>query len=90
MARLKELTRVQTTRGGNYILSTSVTGDWIVTLPPRLKAYQHELEALLGKVFPLKPLAIQNLPLAQQMTMNWCLYKCRQEGISLDENLRDF
>ena len=59
---------------------------WVVSLPPRLKVYQGELEDLLGKVFAGRQRRPENFPLAQQLSLNWCMSKCRQVGISMDES----
>jgi hypothetical protein len=48
---------------------------WEFNLPADLRAYQGELELLLGKVFSGRPQSSHNIELAQQMTMNWCMSK---------------
>jgi hypothetical protein len=67
------------------ILAPSHSGGWDLKLPPGLESYRSELEALLGKVFEGKGRSGANLELAQQMTLNWCMSKCRKLGIGLDE-----
>lgn len=67
------------------ILSPSDSGGWILRLPPSLKVHQSELEQLLGKVFSGRPSSNENLALAQQMSLNWCVSKCKQSGRSLDD-----
>ena len=69
------------------ILSQGNTGAWVLNLPPRLRAYQSELESLLGRVFRGKE-STENLELAQQMTLNWCVSKCRKIGLTLDESFQ--
>lgn len=70
------------------ILSQAGGGGWIVSLPPDLKVYQDELEALLGRVFSGNNQRLpENFALAQQMSLNWCMSKCREVGISFEESL---
>lgn len=71
------------------ILSPNGAGAWVLSLPPNLRMYQGELEALLGKVFSNSPMLPENLALAQQMSLNWCQSKCRQVGITFEENWTD-
>lgn len=66
------------------ILSIS-EGNWVLRLPPPLIQHQPELERLLTKVFSGRN--EENLALAQQMSLNWCVAKCRQSGLTLDECL---
>jgi hypothetical protein len=91
MTRVKELIRGQDARdlGSSLgILSQSGCGSWVICLPPDLRAYQGELEALLGRVFAGNgQLLSDNFDLAQQMSLNWCMSKCRQVGISFEESL---
>ena len=70
------------------ILSQADNGGWILDLPPSLQPHQPELEQMLGKVFTGRPSNTENLALAQQMSINWCLSKCRQNGWSFDDQLR--
>lgn len=73
----------------SYFLDIVANGGsdaWVLNLPPRLKAYQSEIESLLGRVFSGLPKSTDNLELAQQMTMNWCISKCRKIGINFDES----
>jgi hypothetical protein len=85
MARSPELTQVKP-QNDQDILSASGSGVWVVNLPPNLRAYQEELETLLCKVFAEKQFRQENLDLAQQMSLNWCLWKCREVGISFEES----
>lgn len=85
MARLPELTKVKPSNNED-ILSANGAGTWVVNLPPNLQAYQAELEAMLSKVFAEKQFRQENLHLAQQMSLNWCLWKCREVGISFEDN----
>lgn len=66
------------------ILSIS-EGNWVLRLPPSLIQHQPELERLLTKVFSGR--TEENLALAQQMSLNWCVAKCKQSGLTLDECL---
>ncbi len=68
------------------IVAPGGSESWVLNLPPDLRAYQGELELLLGKVFSGRPHNGHNLELAQQMTMNWCISKCRKIGIQFDES----
>jgi len=68
------------------VLSENNAGNWVVSLPPKLKIYQPELEALLGKVFSGRSRLPENFPLAQQLSLNWYMSKCRQVGISFEES----
>ncbi|HNB21419.1 MAG TPA: hypothetical protein PKZ32_03335 [Candidatus Melainabacteria bacterium] len=69
------------------ILTQSGGSQWTLSLPPQLKAHQHELESLLTKVFRGR-CSPENLPLAQQLALNWCMSKCRQAGLSFDDCIR--
>ena len=71
------------------ILTQNASGSWVLCLPSRLKPYQDELELLLGRAFAGRPRCQENLELAQQLTLNWCISKCRKQGISLEECLSD-
>jgi hypothetical protein len=82
MARIKELSRYQ---DASEILSTTGSG-WELSLPPNLQMYQGELEELLGKVFSQRPMIPENLALAQQMSLNWCQSKCREVGITFEDD----
>lgn len=68
------------------ILAKDASETWVLHLPPGLKAHQSELESLLSKVFAGRPRSPENLELAQQLTLNWCLSKCRKMGIPLEES----
>ncbi len=67
------------------VISENGTGGYQVSLPPALSIYTEELERLLVKVFAGRPLRAENLELARQMSINWCLSKCREAGIKLEE-----
>lgn len=69
------------------ILTQNSSGNWVLALPPRLKGYQDELELLLGRAFSGRPRCPENLELAQQLTLNWLISKCRKQGISVEEAL---
>jgi hypothetical protein len=51
---------------------------WEVCLPSSLRKHQGELEDLLRRVFGDRPASNENLALAQQLAMNWCFSKRRQ------------
>ena len=89
MSTIKEMVRNQSTNDSHYnlgILSQHPTGSWVLSLPPDLKVYQGELEDLLGRVFTSSRFFPENFALAQQMSLNWCMSKCREVGISFDES----
>lgn len=69
------------------LLSVSDSGSFVLKLPPNLQTYQPELEGLLGKVFSGRPTSAGNLALAKQMSINWCVSKCKQTGMSVDKCL---
>lgn len=69
------------------ILTQSGGSQWTLSLPQQLKSHQHELESLLNKVFRGR-CSPENLSLAQQLALNWCMSKCRQDGLSFDECIR--
>jgi hypothetical protein len=71
------------------ILSQNSSGNWVLNLPARLKPYQDELELLLGRAFTGRPRCQENLELAQQLTLNWCISKCRKQGITLEACLSE-
>lgn len=71
------------------ILTQNSSGAWLLCLPQRLREYQDELELLLGRAFSGRPRCNENLELAQQLTLNWCISKCRKLGISFEECLKD-
>lgn len=71
------------------ILTQNSSGNWVLCLPNRLKPYQDELELLLGRAFAGRPRCQENLELAQQLTLNWCISKCRKQGMTLEECLSD-
>ena len=69
------------------IVSVSESGNWELCIPTGLKDHQAELERLLGKVFGNRPRSSDNLDLAKQMTINWCVSKARQTGLPLEDCL---
>ncbi len=73
--------------GLHRLLSVSESGGFVLSLPANLQDYQGELEGLLGKVFSGRPTSPGNLALAKQMSINWCVSKCKQTGISVDRVL---
>jgi hypothetical protein len=50
-----------------------------------LKDHQNELELLLSKVFRGKVNSPDSLALARQMSINWCVLKCKQTGQSVEQ-----
>lgn len=66
------------------IVSQDKDGNYVVTLPPALKDYQEELESLLEKVFSGRTTSSDNLDLARQMSLNWCMAKCREIDLSYE------
>ena len=71
------------------VVSQGNSGAWVLKLPPRLQAYQTEVESLLGRVFSERQQSDENLELAKQMTINWCASKCRKMGIALEDSYRE-
>ena len=68
------------------ILYQDDTG-WKLRLPSKLRSHQVELEQLLDKVFANRNSA-ENFALAQQLAVNWCFSKCRQNGIAVEDCLQ--
>ncbi|MBZ0189186.1 MAG: hypothetical protein K8F91_23280 [Candidatus Obscuribacterales bacterium] len=60
------------------IVGMSESGDWNLNLPVELSAYEGELLSILGKVFVSCPQSLDDLALAEQLSLNWCTAKCRQ------------
>jgi hypothetical protein len=60
---------------------------WKLRLPEELRAHQSELEQLLDKVFANRGHSAENFALAQQLAVNWCFSKCRQNGIAVEDCL---
>lgn len=90
MSALKQATLAygaEPTHFVNIVAPGNSTDSWILNLPPRLRSYQGEIEALLGKVFSGRPRSADNIELAQQMTLNWCISKCRKIGVAWDDSL---
>jgi hypothetical protein len=71
---------LQSTGHAMEILSVGNTGQWQLNLPEPLRGQQSELENLLGHVFGATH-SEENLELAQQMTINWCISKFRKMGV---------
>ena len=69
------------------IVSVSDSGSWILSLPPDLREHQPELERLLMKVFNNLPKSLDNVALAKQMSINWCVSKCKQSGLRFEDCL---
>lgn len=67
------------------VLTIGSSGTWVLSLPPRLRDSQDELELLLARVFSGRLRSQENLELAQQLTLNWCLSECRKAGISIED-----
>lgn len=77
--------RCQSQSGIETMLKLSDNGQFLLSLPPLLKDHQGELEFLLGKVFRNKVNSPDSLALARQMSINWCLSKCKQTGQSVEQ-----
>lgn len=58
--------------------------DGMYQLPAQLQVYEGELELLMAKVFRGRTRGPENIDLARQMYLNWCLSKSRQLGIAFD------
>lgn len=58
--------------------------DSMYQMPVQLRMHEDELELLLAKVFRGRPRGPENIDLARQMYLNWCLSKSRQLGITFD------
>ena len=71
------------------ILTQNSAGSWVLSLPARMKDSQPELEKLLARAFTGRPRCQQNLELAQQLTLNWCVSKCKKQGVSVEEFFRE-
>jgi len=71
------------------ILSFSDAGSWILALPPKLKPHQGELESMLGKVFSGRRSSPDNLALAQQLSLNWCMSKAKSNGMTFEDCFRE-
>jgi hypothetical protein len=71
------------------ILSFSDAGSWILALPPKLRPHQPELESMLGKVFSGRRSSPDNLALAQQLSLNWCMSKAKLQGMSFEDCFRE-
>jgi len=78
-----------TSEGIEQLLSVAENGNFVLSLPPTLRDYQQELERLLGKCFSGRATSADNLALARQMSINWCLSKCKQTGQSVDQCLSE-
>lgn len=66
------------------IVTLTEGGTWSLSLPPALHSYQAELESMLERVFRNR-YNQENLALAQQLSLNWCMSKCKQAGMSFEE-----
>lgn len=60
------------------IVGMSESGDWNLNLPVELSAYESELLSILGKVFVSCPQSPDDLALAEQLSLNWCIAKCKK------------
>jgi hypothetical protein len=67
------------------ILSFSESGKWVLALPPRLRPHQPELESMLGRVFSGRRSSPDNLALAQQLSLNWCMSKAKLHGLTFED-----
>ncbi len=58
--------------------------DGMYQMPAQLRSHEGELEVLMAKVFTGRSRGPENIDLARQMYLNWCLSKSRQLGITFD------
>jgi len=58
--------------------------DGIYQLPACLREHEGELQLLMAKVFRGRSRGPENIDLARQMYLNWCLSKSNQLGITFD------
>ncbi len=72
------------------IVYVSESGTWKVSMPASLTAHKSELEHLINKVFANRLDSEDNIALAKQMSINWCVSKCKQVGLPPDECLEVF
>ncbi|MBX9693556.1 MAG: hypothetical protein K2Z81_14300 [Cyanobacteria bacterium] len=72
------------------IVSVSESGAWTVSMPAPLDAHKSELEHLINKVFANRLQSEDNIALAKQMSLNWCVSKCKQVGLPPDECIQVF
>jgi len=77
----------QVDQGLSELITIADDGSFMVSLPSNLQAYKDELERLIGKVFNGRPSSRDNLALARQMSLNWCVSKCKQTGMEVDQCL---
>lgn len=77
----------QADQGLSELITIADDGSFMVSLPSNLQAYKDELERLIGKVFNGRPSSRDNLALARQMSLNWCVSKCKQTGMEVDQCL---
>jgi hypothetical protein len=64
-------------------------GAWVLALPPKLRPDQPELESMLGQVFSGRRSSPDNLALAQQLSLNWCMSKAKSRGMSFEDCFRE-
>ena len=72
----------------NEIVSVD-NGSWVLSVPVSLHAHKSELESLINKVFANRPQSPDNVALAKQLSLNWCVSKCKQVGLPPEETLGD-
>ena len=64
------------------IISISDKGCMVLSLPNFLQGEKLELEQMLNKVFVNRIDTPDNLALAEQLSINWCVSKARKTGLT--------
>ncbi|MCA9805860.1 MAG: hypothetical protein KC777_28020 [Cyanobacteria bacterium HKST-UBA02] len=76
--KINPVHRVQPLEHEVDIVSRSHTGDWAMALPEVLQPFEDELLVILGKVFASCPQNSEDMALAKQLSLNWCIAKCKK------------
>ena len=87
MTPVAELNKPQICQEGRFwlqLLANNGGTGGTYCLPDQLREHEPELEILLGNVFSGRSRGQENIDLARQMYLNWCLSKCRKLGIAYD------
>lgn len=64
------------------IVSINEAGAFVLSLPNFLRSEQQELEQMVGRILSDPHTCAANLPLAQQLSINWCVAKAKKRGIT--------
>ncbi len=64
------------------VISLSDKGCIVLSLPGFLRGEETELEQMLNRVFGNRMQTADNLALAQQLSLNWCLSKAKKTGLT--------